>query len=158
LNDDTRVLEPEWLTEMVGAALTPGAGAVGARLSYPQGGTQHAGVVYASGISGHIHKGLPPQAAGYSGIVALAHEATAVTGACMLVSRELFYDMSGFNTELAHNFNDVAFCLDIVRKGRANIVASRAHLQHYEGVTRTSPVTPEGQAIMQKDGLYMATN
>lgn len=136
LNDDTRVMSPCWLREMVGAARVPGVGAVGARLLYPHGTVQHVGVYADRGMTGHIHKGLPGNSPGTNGYALISHEATAVTGACMLVSSALFAELNGFEETLPHNFNDVLFCLELRRLGLVNVVAARAELQHFEGVTR----------------------
>lgn len=158
LNDDTRITEPHWLDEMVGAAYFPGVAAVGAKLVYPHGAIQHVGVVNEGGLNGHMHKGMPGHLPGYNGIAVLSHEATAVTGACMAIRREVYDELGGFNEALVHNYNDVAFCLEAIRRGYCNVVAARAVLQHLEGVTRTSPLTPEGQAIMQGEAHYLATH
>ena len=73
LNDDTRILTADWLSEMVGAAMLPHAGAIGARLLYPQGHVQHIGVVASGGITGHIHKGLAPGHPGTNGLAVISH-------------------------------------------------------------------------------------
>lgn len=152
LNDDTRVLEPAWLSEMVGAAQQMNIGAVGAKLVYPSDYIQHIGVTVNSGACGHMHKGIPVTHPGYQGIAMLAHEATAVTGACMLVRRWVFDDIGGFDENYAHNFNDVAFCLELRRRGYINLVAPKAVLQHYEGVSRLSPLAVEGRSIQTDEG------
>lgn len=138
LNDDTRFVEDHWLDEMVGARRAGHVGAVGARLLYPIGAVQHVGVVSNRGMTGHIHKGLPQGAPGYNGYAVISHEASAVTGACLLVAKGLFYDAGKFPEDLAHNFNDVAFCLTLRDMGYVNVVAARAQVQHIEGATRPS--------------------
>lgn len=150
INDDTRVpeLSSHWLREMVGAALQPGVGAVGARLMYPWGTVQHVGVVSREGLCGHLFKGIPENQPGYNGLAVMSHQTTAVTGAVLLVRRTLFDEVGGLNEQLAHNFNDVAFCLDLHRKGYRNIVAARAVLHHLEGVSRTNPLTKEGTNLL----------
>jgi GT2 family glycosyltransferase/glycosyltransferase involved in cell wall biosynthesis len=155
LNDDTRVVSRSWLSEMVGAAKIPGVGTVGARLTYPNGLIQHVGVCCSNGVTGHYHKGMPTQYVGYNGIACISHEATVVTGACMLVSRELFDLVGGLDEEFAHNFNDVAFGWEMRRRGLVNVVATHAELQHYEGVTRVSPMTSEGRTLQITEGLLL---
>lgn len=152
LNDDTRILHAEWMTEMVGAALQPRVGAVGARLLYPHGYIQHVGVVCRAGLSGHLLRGVHESHPGYNGIAALSHQATAVTGACLLVSRKLYKEVGGLNEALAHNFNDVAFCLDLDRLGYRNVVAARAELHHIEGITRHTPTSDEGMRLLIEEG------
>lgn len=157
LNDDTRVMAADWLTEMLGASLIPGVGTVGARLIYPHGGIQHIGVVASAGMSGHMHKGLISSNPGVNGIAALSHEATAVTGACILISRPIFESLGSFDETLPTNFNDVAFCREVMRRGMVNVVAMRAELQHFEGVTR-NPNSIDDKAAMEirRDGTRLA--
>lgn len=156
LNDDTRVLEAAWLGEMIGAASRDNIGAVGARLIYPHGLIQHVGVVARHGLCGHMFKGTPEGQWGYHGLTALAHEATAVTGACMLLRRSVFEEMGGFDESMPHNFNDVAICLKLLKHGRRNVVAMNAVLQHIEGATRPSVITDEGKAQMFAEGKILA--
>lgn len=151
LNDDTRFYDSFWLKEMVGCSNVPRVGAVGARLLYPNGMVQHVGVVSRFGLCGHIHKGLFEANPGYNGIAALSHESTAVTGACLLIRRELFTKVGGLKEKLAHNFNDVALCLDLLKLGYVNVVAARAMIHHFEGVTRTNPTTEEGGSILRSE-------
>jgi GT2 family glycosyltransferase len=136
LNDDTRVMSPVWLSEMVGAAQLPNIGSVGARLVYPHGQIQHIGVAAHKGMTGHIHKGLPLNQPGTNFYAALSHEATCATGACLVVSKESFSELHGFDERFAHNFNDVVFGIELNRRGYRTIIANNAELQHFEGVTR----------------------
>src|SRR5215469_123908 len=155
LNDDTRFAEKTWLTSMVGAAQFPDVGTVGGRLVYPNGTIQHVGVVCHEGLTGHIHKTMPEINAGYNGLIIKDNAATANTGACMLVSRKLYDEVGGLDEELAHNFNDVAFCLEMNRRGYHHVVSARASVQHLEGVTRISPVTDEGMKIQLAEGRIL---
>jgi GT2 family glycosyltransferase len=156
LNDDTRVLTPSWLEELVGAAIIPTVGAAGARLLYPHGMIQHVGVVAQFGQSGHIHKGLPGNNPGTNAYAITSHESTAVTGACMVVERAKFNRVGGFKEILAHNFNDVAFCLDLHRLGLPSVVCVGAELQHFEGVTRNEHgLTEDVQHKLHNDGMTL---
>lgn len=155
LNDDTRFAEGDWLTNMVGAAQLPDTGCVGARMYYPSGQIQHVGVICNEALTGHISKGQPGQNAGYNGYNYVSHQATAVTGACLLVSKERYDEVGGLDEQFAHNFNDVAFCIEMNRKGYKHVVPARAMLQHLEGVTRTSPMTDEGMRIQINEGLEL---
>lgn len=157
LNDDTRVLTPNWLTEMVGAAMIPSVGAVGARLTYPHGLVQHVGVVVEGGLSGHIHKGLPVNNPGTNAYAITSHESTAVTGACLVVSKEKYTLVGGFLEDLPHNFNDVAFCRALMARGLVNVVCTRAELQHFEGVTRNAQgLTAEAMTLLHNEGVILA--
>lgn len=153
LNDDTRVVEAQWLSCMVTTSLyRDKAAVVGARLLYPMGAIQHVGVMCDYGNAGHIHKMLPANHPGYNGLAALTHQATAVTGACMMVRRNVFAKLGGFDEKYAMNFNDVAFCLKANEAGYVCVVAANAQLQHLESVTR-GPVGPElySEAKMLRD-------
>lgn len=158
LNDDVQFIEEYWLSEMVGASNQQNVGAVGARLTYPSGMIQHVGVFCHEGLAGHHHKGLPDRLPGYNGLAFMSHQATAVTGACMLVSRKLFEEVGGFDKAFALNFNDVAFCLELNKLGYSNVVAARANLRHFEGSTRTAGKIEEAMAQLRKDAAIMMRN
>jgi len=111
--------------------------------------------VHSKGLCGHTHKMLPGNLEGANGLAVLSHSDTAVTGACMLVSADKFKEIGGFNEQLAHNFNDVAFCLDLNKCGYTNITVCSAMVQHLEGVTRTSPATLEGQNTMRREAALL---
>ncbi len=155
LNDDTRVLAPTWLTQMVGASQVPGVGTVGGKLLYPNQAIQHVGVFVDNGVCSHFHKGVPSHIVGYHGIAAISHEATAVTGACMLVSRDVFEKTGRFPEDMANNFNDVVFCWDVMKLGFVNVVAMQAELQHIEGASRITARTEEGKEILLADGVLL---
>lgn len=152
LNDDTRVLSPHWLTEMVSLATMKDVGAAGAKLLYPHNALQHIGVVAHMGINGHTHKGIGANQIGYQGLAILSHEAAAVTGACLAVSKNIFNQVDGFDESLAHNFNDVVFCQELRRRGYVNVVAMEAQLQHLEGATRITAMTLEGRKLLAEEG------
>lgn len=155
LNDDTRVMAPGWLTEMVAAQMQPDVAVVGAKLMYPHGAVQHIGVIAHQGLTGHMHKGMQAANPGYNGIAVLSHEATAVTGACMLMRRDTFDGFEGFDEALEHNFNDVDMCLRVLKSQLVCVVATRAELQHFEGVSRPSVQSDDGKIRMKKEADYL---
>lgn len=155
LNDDTRVLTKHWLTEMVAASYCPRVGAVGAMLYFPNGTIQHVGVICHKGMNGHLHKHMPSSMPGYHALAILNHENQCVTGACMVVRRSIFEELGGFPEVLSHNYNDVAFCLELRRRGYRNLVVAEAKLQHYEGVTRPAVNSPEGQKHLAEEGVII---
>lgn len=137
LNDDTKVISPEWLTSMVEHIVRPGVGAVGAKLLYPDGRIQHAGVVIGiRGMAGHAFKYSRNNEQGYHGLAHLVRNVSAVTAACMLVSRSIFERVKGFNPELSVEYNDVDLCLRIAEEGYRVLYVPDAVLYHYESVTR----------------------
>ena len=145
LNNDVEVINPDWLTEMVGCAAEEGVGCVGARLWYPDGRLQHAGIILVCGVAGHSHKYLPRGHHGYMGRAVLSQDMIAVTAACLLVKRNIYWEVGGFDEGLAVAFNDVDFCLRVHKAGYRNHFTPYAELIHHESVTRGYEDSPEKQ-------------
>lgn len=138
LNNDTEVITPDWLEEMVGHVLQPGVGAVGAKLYYPDGRVQHAGVaVGPGGCADHLHLNLARGEPGYCNRAVVAHELSAVTGACLLTPKSVYERLGGLNEQrLTVAFNDVDYCLRLQEAGLRVIFAPHAELYHHESATR----------------------
>lgn len=137
LNDDVEVLSREWLDEMMSFIQQPDVGVVGAKLLYPDRRIQHAGVVIGiGGVAGHSHKYIPNGHPGYFSRPHIVQNVSAVTGACMLVSRSVFEKVGGFEEELPKAFNDVDFCLKVREAGYEIVYNPRAVLIHHESVSR----------------------
>jgi GT2 family glycosyltransferase len=138
LNNDIEVVTPGWLTEMVGLAVQSGVGAVGARLWYPDWTLQHGGVFLSPVfVAGHAHKRLPRGMRGYAHRAALVQNVSAVTGACLLVSKANYERFGGLD-EYAFKvaYNDVDFCLRLTAAGLRNVWTPYAELIHHESATR----------------------
>lgn len=157
LNNDVEVISPDWLSEMVSIALQQGVGAVGARLWYFNNTLQHGGITLGiGGWAGHAHKGFPKGHPGYVGRMSLISGFTAVTGACLIVRKELYEKIGGLNesdTKIA--CNDVDFCLRVREAGYRNVWTPYAELYHHESATRGFEDTPEKQARFAKEVEYM---
>lgn len=138
LNNDVEMLEPDWLDIMVQQSLRDDVGAVGAQLLYPDGRIQHAGVVLGVvGGAAHAHRLLSPEAEGYFWRHNLPQYVSAVTAACLVVQRDRFEAVGGFNEEsFAVAFNDVDLCLRLNQKGWQSFYEPRAQLVHHESVSR----------------------
>jgi len=138
LNNDTEVISPDWLDEMAGHLAQPGVGAVGARLLYPDGTVQHAGVtVGPGGGADHLHAHSQRGDPGYCNRAMVAQELSAVTAACLLTWKHLHQRLGGFNeNDLPVAFNDVDFCLRLQEAGYRVIYTPHAELFHYESATR----------------------
>jgi hypothetical protein len=122
---------------MVGFALRPEVGCVGARLWYPDGRLQHGGCVLGvGGVAGHAHKYLPRGAAGYFQRAVLHQSFSAVTAACLVVRRALFEQVGGFDEQLAVAFNDIDFCLRVSAAGYRNVWTPYAEMVHHESASR----------------------
>lgn len=141
VNNDIEAITPDWLADMVGIALQPGVGAVGARLWYPDRTLQHGGVVlgYRGGVANHAHRGLPQGEPGYFGRAALTQGFSAVTAACLVVRKRLYDELGGLDEEhLTVAFNDIDFCLRLREAGYRNVWTPEAELFHHESATRAS--------------------
>lgn len=145
MNNDIEITHSDWLSEMMGVALEPGVGCVGARLWYPDGRLQHGGVIMVCGVAGHSHKYLPRGQHGYMGRAVLAQDFLAVTAACLLIRRSIFDAVGGLDESLQVAFNDVDFCLRVHTAGFRNVWTPFAEMVHHESVSRGHEDTPEKQ-------------
>jgi GT2 family glycosyltransferase len=137
LNNDVEVLRPDWLTAMLEYGQLPGMGAVGAKLLYSDGTIQHAGVVLKrTGVAHHAFRWAPREVLGVPRLADLPRNCSAVTGACMLVPRQVFEEVGGFDEGLRVVLNDIDLCLRIRESGRSIIYTPHAQLFHHEGSSR----------------------
>ena len=136
LNNDIEARHSGWLGVLAAQALRPDVAAVGARLVYPGGRVQHAGVVIGIGAAGHTFVGLPADQPGYLGMAVLTRDCSAVTGACMASRRDLFEELGGFDEELGIDTNDIDFCLRARERGYRVLYEPLAELIHYESPSR----------------------
>jgi len=145
LNNDTEVINADWLSVMVSHALRPGIGAVGAKLYYPDGSVQHGGVVLGmGGVAGHVHQFLSASADGYQGRARLTQRMSAVTAACLAGRREIYRQVGGMDeVNLKVAFNDVDLCLKLMSQGYAVIWTPGAELYHHESASRGADSEPE---------------
>lgn len=145
LNNDTEVIDPTWLRELMAHAVRPEVGAVGARLLYPDRTIQHAGVVIGLGnAAGHAHRGLAEGQPGYFAQALVTRGATAVTAACLVVAKDKFNAVGGLDeTELAIAYNDIDLCLKLRKAGWRNIYAPQAVMIHHESKSRGLDFAPE---------------
>lgn len=144
INNDIDVIEPNWLSEMVSLAVLPENGAVGAKLLYPNGRVQHGGVILGGGGARHANANARRNETGYFSRLALTSNISAVTGACLVVRKELFQMAGGLNAvELPVAFSDVDLCLKIRAMGFRNVWTPFALLRHHESPSR-GPDTARG--------------
>jgi GT2 family glycosyltransferase len=157
LNNDLEVINPDWLDEMASQVVRPEIGAVGAMLYYPDDRIQHAGVVLGlGGVAGHAMKCARRGERGYINCLRLIQNYSAVTGACLLVRRNVFEAVHGFNeADLAIAFNDVDFCLRVRAAGYRNLWTPFAEFYHHESASRGPEDTPEKQARFGREIAYM---
>ena len=157
LNNDTEVITPDWLEEMVSHLLRKNIAIVGARLWYPDNTLQHAGVTLGiAGIAGHTFKWLPKGESSYHNKAILIQNVSAVTAACMLIKIEDFINVGGFNEDKLHvAFNDIDLCLKIAQTGKKILWTPYAELYHHELVSRGYENTPEKISRLKEETNYM---
>ncbi|MCA8077989.1 glycosyltransferase [Burkholderia cepacia] len=158
LNDDVEAIEPDWLREMVSHALRPDIGAVGAKLLYADGFVQHAGVVMGiGGFASHAHRLYPSTHTGYAGRAALVQNFSAVTGACLVMRRDVFRAVGGFDEEnLPVAFNDVDLCLRVREAGYRIVWTPYAVLHHFESYSRgDDQMSAEKRARFNREKSFM---
>ena len=141
---------------MLSFAMQPGVGAVGARLWYPSGGLQHAGVILGLiGIASHVHRTLRRGELGYFGRAALHQSFSAVTGAALMIKKSTYQEVGGLDEKLEVSFNDIDFCLRIREAGYRNVWTPYAELIHHESATRGYDVTLDQRARAERECLLM---
>lgn len=138
LNNDIEILTPDWLTEMISCLSFADVGIVGARLLYPKGTLQHAGVIVGlGGLAGHWFQDQPKDYAGMQGRLAVRSSLSAVTGACMLITRPCLETTGPFDEEhFAIAYNDIDFCLRARKAGFRTVYTPFATLTHHESISR----------------------
>ena len=147
LNNDTEVITPRWLEEMVMFAQQERIGCVGAKLLYPDDTIQHAGLGFGYlTLAAHMHKNFPVANPGYMGRLIYAHDVYGVTGACLMIRRALYEEVGGLDESFAVAFNDVDFCVRVHKAGYQNLFTPFAMLYHYESKSRGLDESPEKRA------------
>lgn len=137
LNNDIEITHPDWLIELVQFASVPCVGAVGAKLLYPGGSIQHAGIVI--GMQGHAHHvfmGYKTDQFTPHGFIDWQREVSAVTGACLMVPRKVYWEIGGFDESYTLVFGDINLCLRLLDHGYKIILNPDSKMIHYEGSSR----------------------
>jgi GT2 family glycosyltransferase len=152
LNNDIEIISSDWLREMVSLAIQPNSGCIGAKLIYPSGLIQHGGIVLGiGGFAGHAHKYLPEESPGYHNRLKLTQSISAVTGAALMIKKDIFEQIKGFNENYAVAFNDVDLCLRVRNIGLQNIWTPFATMIHHESLSRGSDGDPKNQIRFMKE-------
>ena len=152
LNNDTEIINPDCLEELLGYCMREDVGIVGARLYYEDDTIQHAGVVLGfGGIAGHCFVQQPRSSTGYCHRIICAQDYSAVTAACMMVKKEIFDAVGGLSEDLQVAFNDIDFCIKVRDYGKLVVYNPYAELYHYESKSRGLEDTPEKIARFNKE-------
>ncbi len=137
LNDDIEIIQPDWLEKMVGHAQLKHVGAVGAKLLYPNTTLiQHAGVINIESGPVHEFAKMDDQVNYYFNRNRLDFDTIAVTAACLLIDRDKYNKINGFDEELAVAYNDIDFCFKLVEAGYYNVIRNDVILYHHESLSR----------------------
>jgi O-antigen biosynthesis protein len=149
INNDVDGFSPGWLGQLVATfELDPRIAAAGALLSYPDGDVQHAGIVLdPKRMCHHAHYGWPRGAVGYQGRIHALQEYSAVTAALMMVRRDAFEGVGGFDERFPDEYNDVDLCLRLRAAGHAIAYNPVVRATHWEG--RTRRVKESGKGVFQ---------
>lgn len=157
MNNDIEVISPDWLQEMVSHVIRPEVGCVGAKLYYPNGRIQHAGVILGiHGVAGHGFRLADHASEGYLERLQYVQNYSAVTGACLAVQRDLYEEVGGLNDQnLTIAFNDIDFCLKVREAGYCNVWTPYAELYHHESATRGEYDNSEKLNDLRQEAAYM---
>ena len=146
LNNDTELLTPDWLQEMLGFAQREDVGAVGVKMYYPDKTIQHAGIIVGiGGVAGHVFKNIPYNMHGYFSKDAMIQNLSAVTAACIMTPRSIYDDVGFMDEKFQVAFNDVDFCLKIRKLGKLIVYNPYVEFLHYESKSRGYEDTVEKQ-------------
>ena len=161
LNDDTQCIHDDWLDALLAHAQRPEVGIVGARLLFPDSlKVQHAGVVLGmSGSAGHVFSNLDHDAPAYLGRAQLDQEYSAVTGACLLIRRQLYRELDGLDgATFKISYNDIDLCLKVRQRGLKIIYTPHATLLHHGSASQKgTPLTSEKSALFQQETAAFLT-
>jgi O-antigen biosynthesis protein len=137
LNNDTEVISQDWIGEMIKHITKPMVGAVGAKLLYPDGTIQHAGVILGENIATHQFIGVKDESLSHN----FTREVDAVTGACLMTKKSLFSKLGGFDEKnLSVAYNDIDYCLRLKKEGFVTLWTPFSKLYHHESATRNSDI------------------
>jgi GT2 family glycosyltransferase len=157
LNNDVQITSPHWLSVMVAQAARPEIGAVGAKLLYPNGTLQHAGLtIDSAGCFCHTMRGAPADEPGLFGEMHVTHAVAAVTGACLAIRRDVFFEVGGLEQDvLAVTCNDIDLCLRVRQAGYRVVYAPEAVLVHREAASRGHDVSATQRARVLREREYV---
>ncbi len=146
LNNDTEVLTPAWLDELAGQALRPSTGCCAPMLLFPDGSIQHAGIMAGREQVLHAWYRADPQQPGALGRLRIPSNFSALTAACLMLTRARFEEVGGFEESLGIAYNDVDLCFKLRQKGYFNVLLPHIRLCHHESASRGYEDTPERRA------------
>jgi glycosyltransferase involved in cell wall biosynthesis/SAM-dependent methyltransferase len=155
LNNDTKVVNEDWLEQMLQFAIRPDVGAVGAKLYYPDGTIEHGGIIIGiDGLAGYSYRDFPQNDPGYFFQLVLPHNVSAVSATCLMVRRRIFQEANGFDENYVLALGDIDLCLRILKNGYLNVWTPYAELTHYTSKTSKPGVSSKTPKNIQKEIAY----
>ena len=152
LNNDTEVITPDFMVEMLGYCMREDVGICGARLFYFDDTIQHAGVIVGlGGICGEGFQGFPKENGGYQNRIFCPQNYSAVTAACLMTKKSVFEEVGGMDAEFQIAYNDIDYCLKVRRTGKLVVYNPFAMLHHYEYKSRGTENTAEKLARYHRE-------
>jgi glycosyltransferase involved in cell wall biosynthesis len=140
LNNDVEIIHDDWMTQMVSYAQRKNTGIVGVKLLYPNSKIQHVGVVLGfGGAAGHVFVNMDRHESGYFNYIKSLNNYSALTGACIMCKKSIYFEVGGMDEELEVEFNDVDLCLKVFTAGYYNVYLPTVELFHHESATRGHP-------------------
>ncbi len=159
LNNDTEVISNDWLNNMVGYASQKHVGVVGAKLLYEDGTIQHAGVLLGlGGVASHAYINSRDDETGIYGRLRVPYNYSANTAACFIVRKEVYDKVKGLNEKLEVAYNDIDFCIRVLKEGYYNVFLPQVKLMHYESKSRGLDTTSEKYKRFLEESKYMYDN
>lgn len=158
LNNDIEVMSPDWIEQLLANCQRPDVAICGSKLYYPDHSIQHAGVIVGlGGIAGHAFLNMPGSRTGYLHKASIQLNTSAVTAACMMMKKEVFDALGGFEEKLTVAFNDVDLCLRTVEAGYRIVYNPHVEMIHYESKSRGAEDNPEKVRRFQSEIEFMRT-
>ncbi|MFC1751378.1 glycosyltransferase, partial [Pseudomonadota bacterium] len=153
LNNDVEIITPNWIEAMLEHAQRSDVGAVGAKLLFPDDTVQHAGtLIGVGGIANHAFLKQLSSDHGYFGQTDLIKNYSAVTGACLMIRKDVYINCDGLNEkDLGISFNDVDLCLRLREKGYLIVYTPYAKLYHHESLSRGYEVAMDEIKFFQRE-------
>ncbi|MDD3453389.1 MAG: glycosyltransferase family 2 protein [Bacilli bacterium] len=157
LNNDTEIITEDWLTILIGYASQSHIGAVGPKLLYPDYSVQHGGVILGlGGVASHAYIGSSREDLGMYGRLSVPYNYSAVTAACLAISRKKFDEVNGLEEELKVAYNDIDFNIKLLQKGYYNVFVPQVEIIHFESKSRGLDTTSEKykRFLIESDYMY----
>ena len=156
LNNDTEILNKDWLSIMVGYAMQKHIGTVGAKLYYPDMTVQHAGIIMGlGGVASHAYIGAQKKDLGVYARLRVPYNYSGNTAACLMIDKKKFLEVNGLEEELEVAYNDVDFNMKVLEKGYYNVCLPQVELIHFESKSRGLDSTTEKYQRFLKESEYM---